>query len=68
MDLLKMDTHDKTCNFFETMSAFSYKPSILQPTRVSSTSATLIDNIFTNDLDTSTIGGNLTTSLSDHFP
>ena len=51
------------------MTAFSFKPSILQqPTRVTSTSATLIDNIFTNDLNTSTVGGNLTTSLSDHFP
>ena len=65
---MKTDTHDKTCDFFEIITAFSFKPSILQPTRVTSTSATLIDNIFTNDLHTSTIGGNLTASLSDHFP
>ena len=41
---------------------------ILQPTRVTSSSATLIDNILKNNLETCSSGGNITTSISDHFP
>ena len=39
----------------------------MQPTRVTASSATLIDNIFVNNLATESIGGNITTSISDHF-
>ena len=50
------------------MASYSFRPLILQPTRVTSSSATLIDNIFINNLETCSSGGNITTSLSDHFP
>ena len=50
------------------MSANGFRPLIFQPTRVSATSATLIDNIFINDIETYSNGGNITTSISDHFP
>ncbi len=48
-------------------------PLIMQPTRVNTqsngtSSATLIDNIFLNEIETWSVGGNITTSLSDHFP
>ena len=40
---------------------------ILQPTRVTSKTATLIDNIFINDISCQSTGGNVTSSISDHF-
>ena len=39
----------------------------MQPTRVTSVTATLIDNIFVNDIETRSSGGNITSSISDHF-
>ena len=42
-------------------------PNISSPTRITSTSATLIDNIFTNDYDNTFRSGNLVTTLSDHL-
>ena len=41
---------------------------ITQPTRITSNSATLIDNIFTNNLDTYSFSGLLFTDISDHLP
>ena len=55
-------------NFFDILSTYGFRPLILQPTRVTSHSATLIDNIFTNDITIKSKGGNLTASISDHFP
>ena len=50
IDLLKTDTHDPTCEFYDIISANGLRPLTLQPSRVQSTnrgtSATLIDNIF----------------------
>ena len=41
---------------------------ILQPTRITSHSKTLIDNIFTNVILPDSISGNLTATISDHLP
>ena len=67
-NLLAAEEHSDTETFYEDLSCQSFQPLILQPTRVTSHSATLIDNIFCNDLTVHTEGGNLTTSISDHFP
>ena len=71
IDLLKVDKHDHTCDFYDIFTAFGFRPLVLQPTRVQTTnrgtSATLIDNIFVNDLDHTSNGGNITASISDHF-
>ena len=42
-------------------------PYILQPTRVTSTSAALIGNIFFNALDLETTPGNFMVDISDHL-
>ena len=72
IDLLKTDTHDQTCEFYDIISAFGFRPLILQPSRVQSTnrgtSATLIDNIYVSDFQNLSLGGNITASVSDHFP
>ena len=69
-DLLKNETHIPTSNFLELMYSCSFLPLIHKPTRVTKTTATLIDNIFTNDLqvNTNTMNGILLSNLSDHFP
>ena len=68
IDLLKYDSDVSTSDFYDILSSHGYRPLIMQPTRVTSHSATLIDNIFINDLETYSIGGNITASISDHFP
>ena len=67
VDLCKYGTHADTECFYDLISANGFRPLILQPTRVTSTSATLIDNIFVNNLDCVSKGGNITCSISDHF-
>ena len=51
IDLLKSDNHDETSLFFNDLLSYSYFPSIIKSTRLTDSSATLIDNIFTNALD-----------------
>ena len=41
---------------------------IYKPTLVHNTSATLIDNIFTNDLEQFFVSGNIVSDLTDRFP
>ena len=67
IDLIKYGTKTDVSTFYDKMSAHSFRPLILQPTRLTSSSATLIDNIFINDLACSSKGGNITTAISDHL-
>src|SRR6218665_3060959 len=48
LDLLKHSTHPQTNKFLDVLISHHFLPAILQPTRVTISSATLIDNIFTN--------------------
>ena len=68
INLLNYDSDANTAEFFDTMSAAMFQPLILQPTRVTSHSKTLIDNIFINKIDYKCTSGNLTATISDHFP
>ena len=52
----------------EVLDSNSYIPLILPPTRITSHSNTLTDNIFSNVLDPDIISGNLTATISDHLP
>ena len=69
MDFLKNTNHVNTQNFMETILDNKLIPVITRPTRITHTTATLIDNIL---VDSSQIG-NLTSSIcidntSDHLP
>ena len=66
-DLLKYDTSSKNSDFLNTMSAAGFLPSILQPTRITEFSSTLIDNIFSNNLEQTSKSGNILISFADHF-
>ena len=50
------------------MTSNSLYPLISKPTRITSSTATLIDNIFTNNLELNMNSGILYTDLSDHLP
>ena len=45
-----------------------FLPHILHPKGVTDHSATIMDNIFSNSLESDTISGNLLSQISDHFP
>ena len=66
IDLLKCETsysHD----FLSSLQSCFLIPYIDKPTRVRSSSATLIDNIFVNTPDNITACGNIISDISDHF-
>ena len=53
--------------FLDIMYANTFFPLITLPTRITSHSATLIDNIFTNDFDNYAFSGLVLTDISDHL-
>ena len=42
-------------------------PHISSPSRITPRSRTLINNIFSNNIEHDTLSGNITTTISDHF-
>ena len=69
INLLNSDQHLLTSEFVENMYSYSTFPLITKPTRIQKDSATLIDNIFFNDISNSSlVNGILFTDISDHFP
>ena len=68
-DLLKYSSHSATADFFDKMSSNLLVPLISVPTKINTKNDTLIDNIFTNQLNSETLTGNLTVNFSDgHLP
>ena len=67
IDLLKLDSNTKYKQFYDLMCSYGFAPKILQPSRITENTATLIDNIFTNNLENNVISGNIITDLSDHY-
>lgn len=68
IDLLQHDKHPTTNQFLDNMFSFMLCPIITRPTRLTSHSATLIDNIFTNNISRNSFTGLLVNDLSDHLP
>ena len=69
LDLLKSTTHKPTQRFLETVLSTSYIPCITRPTRITTLSATLIDNILvSHDIYTNINNGIAISDLSDHLP
>ena len=69
-DLLKIDTHNSSLDLFNSFTASGHLPVILRPTRITHSSCTLIDNIYTNTIkhSSSYFSGIITTDISDHLP
>ena len=68
VDLLKIDTDENIKTFYSSLTSNLFVPHITLPTRITSHSQTLIDNIFSNDPNFSQgVSGNFTFSISDHL-
>ena len=68
VDLLKYEHHKATNEFFYHLSSNMSLAHIVQPTRITCHSKTLIDNIFSNYISQDIVSGNLTATSSDHLP
>ena len=51
LDLLKTETDEKIGNYYDILTSHLFVPHITLPTRITTRSKTLIDNIFSNDPD-----------------
>ena len=65
--VISCKSNKNTCDFLELMLSFSLMPRIMNPTRITLRSQTLIDNIFYNEVQHKIIAGNITTDISDHL-
>ena len=65
--LLNFESHAGTNEFVNSMGSYVFHPYILQPTRITDYSATLIDNIFFNLVYHHTVSGNIIYDLIDHL-
>ena len=69
MNCLNYENDTEVRDFYNNVFQNGAIPLINKPTRVTTTTATLIDNIFTNNIfDSSLKKGIIKTSISDHFP
>ena len=68
VNLLNYESHNETNDFINTMVSHYLLPHVLYPTRVIDHSATVIDNIFSNNTCHKTVSGSIITQISDHFP
>ena len=68
VNLLNYNEHNSINQFLDSLASNSFISLILQPTRITSHSNNLIDNIISNIIDPDIISGNLTATISDHLP
>ena len=68
LDLLQYNRHIPTQEFIDSLFSHAFFPLISKPTRLTSYFATLIDNIFTNNLSQNVLNGIVLNDLSDHLP
>ena len=67
IDLLNAETHKTTNDFLNIMYSNSFYPAITKPTRITEHSATVIDNIYSNNMMYAH-SGLLYKEVSDHLP
>ena len=67
INLLNYESHPPTDDFINNLGVFCFQPHILQPTRITDHTATLIDNIYFNSIEHCCISENLVCEISDHL-
>ena len=67
IDLLKFETHSQILELLNLLYSFTFRPLVDKPTRITSTTATLIDNIFTNNIEVQR-SNIILSDVSDHLP
>ena len=68
INLLNASTDDDVIKFIDLLSCYLLLPTINIPTRLTSSTKTLIDNIYCNYSDPNFVSGNIITCISDHLP
>ena len=69
VNILNSNGHLASSEFLDVMHSHSLLPLITKPTRITSSTATLIDNIFSNNItDARVFDGLIYTDISDHLP
>ena len=68
IDLMKYNEHASTSKFLDMLYSFDLYPLVIKPTRITDQSATLIDNIFTNDVNNNMDNYVLIDDITDHLP
>ena len=66
-DFLKIDTNNSYQEFYNSITSSGFLPQIIQPTRVTEHSSTVIDNIYTNTFRNDMVSGNILLCMSEHF-
>ena len=67
IDLLKYGTINKYAEFQNTLTSLGFLPHVLQPTRITEHSSTIIDNIYGNNFTQEILSGNILIKFADHF-
>ena len=68
IDFLKMDSESSYLKFYNQLSSKSHLPFIIHPSRVmEGQTPSLIDNIFSNNVQENVLSGNIYLTLSEHF-
>ena len=66
-DLLKYHSDSETQDFLHSFMSNGLLPTIHQPTRVTTRTGTIIDNIYTTSIEHELIGGNILINITDHM-
>ena len=67
-DLLKYENVNHCQEFYNTMTCNGYLPHITFLTRITDSSMTIIDNIYTNTFSNNILSGNILAKIADHLP
>ena len=67
IDLQQIETNNHNQQFYNMLCSYGFLPKIIQPTRVTENTSSLIDNIFSNNIIDETKSGNILLTLSEHF-
>ena len=65
---MNYNEHNQTSEFLDSLAFNSFISLILQPTKITSHSNTLINNMLSNVIDPEIMSGNLNATISDHLP
>ena len=68
INFLQHESQDSVRHFLDLMYDIGLYPLITKPTRITRTTTTLIDNIFTTDIEQHYACGLLINDISDHLP
>ncbi len=68
IDLLNPNGNKRITDFTDSLYSKGLFPVITKPSRITKNTATLIDNIYTNEIEGKIVGGLFINDMTDHFP